>query len=60
MKQNERIYDILIKDIDKYIELREKSIYETIKEIEAKEVQDFIKNRLVLVSKYIGVGEENE
>lgn len=56
----ERIYDILIKDIDKYIELREKSIYETIKEIEAKEVQDFIKNRLVLVSKYIGVGEENE
>ena len=56
----EKLYDILMQDVDKYIEAKEKTFYELIKDITPEEVKEFITNRLVLVSKYIGVGEEDE
>ena len=56
----ESIYKTLMIYVDKYIGFCEKSFYEYIKDINATEIKDFIDNRLVLVSKYIGVGEDNE
>ena len=56
----ERLYDTLMNEVDKYIEAKEKTFYEYIKDITPEEVKSFITNRLVLVSKFIGVGEENE
>ena len=56
----EELYDILMKNVDKYIECRENTFYELIKDITPLEVKHFIENRLILVSKFIGVGEENE
>lgn len=56
----EKLYDTLMKEVDKYIEAQEKTFYELIKDITAQEVKSFITNRLVLVSKFTGVGEENE
>lgn len=56
----EKLYDTLMQDVDKYIEAKEQTFYELIKDITAEEVQEFITNRLVLVAKYTGVGEENE
>ena len=56
----ENIYSILMQEVDKYIECRKQNFYDIIKDIKAEEVEEFIDNRLVLVSKYIGVGEENE
>ena len=41
-------------------EYLDKKYYDVIKDITASEVKDFIDNRLVLVSKYIGVGDDNE
>lgn len=57
---NESIYSILMNEIDKYIECREKNNYEVVKDITPLQIKEFIDNRLILVSKYIGVGEENE
>jgi len=56
----EKLYDILMQEVDKYIEAKEKTFYELIKDVPPKEVKSFIINRLVLVSKFTGVGEENE
>lgn len=56
----EKQYDVLMQKVDRYIESLEKTFYELIKDITPEEVELFISNRLVLVSKYIGVGEENE
>lgn len=56
----ENIHTILMRSVDKYIECKEKTFYEIIKDISSLEVKRFIDNRLVLVSKYIGVGEEDE
>lgn len=56
----ERIYDILMDNVDKFIECKKKSFYEIVKDIIPYEIKDFIENRLVLVTKYIGVGEDNE
>ena len=56
----EKLYDTLMQEVDKYLEAKEKTFYELIKDITAKEVQEFITKRLVLVAKYTGVGEENE
>lgn len=56
----EKLYDTLMHEVDKYIEAKEKTFYELIKDITPEEVQSFIKNRLVLVSKFTGIGEENE
>ena len=56
----ERLYDTLMHEVDKYIEAKEKTFYELIKDITPEEVKSFIKNRLVLVAKFTGVGEENE
>lgn len=56
----ERLYDILMQEINRYIGFRNKTLYEQFRDITPEEVQEFIKKRLVLVSKYIGIGEENE
>ena len=56
----ENLHDILMLEVDKYIECKEKTFYEIIKDITIEEIKEFIDNRLVLVSKYIGIGEENE
>lgn len=56
----EKLYDTLMQDVDKYIEAKEKTPYELIKDITPEEVKSFIINRLALVAKYTGVGEENE
>ena len=56
----EKLYDTLMQDVDKYLEAKEKTFYELIKDITAKEIEEFITHRLVLVAKYTGVGEENE
>ena len=56
----ESIYKTLMVDFDKYIGFCKKSFYEYIKDINTLDVKEFIDNRLVLVSKYIGVGEEDE
>ena len=56
----EDIWDTLMEMIDKYIEYKEKSYYDYIKDITALEVKNFIDKKLILVSKYIGVGEEDE
>lgn len=56
----EKLYDTLMQEVDKYIEAKEKTFYELIKDITKEEVRNFIINRLVLVSKFTGVGEENE
>ena len=49
-----------MKNVDKYIECRKNTFYELIKDITPLEVKHFIEDRLILVSKFIGVGEENE
>lgn len=56
----ENIYNILMNEVDKYIECKENTLYELIKNIKPEEIKSFIENRLILVSKFIGVGEENE
>lgn len=56
----EKQYDVLMNEVDKYIEAKEYSFYELIKDIPAVEVQKFIQDRLVLVSTFTGVGEEDE
>lgn len=56
----ENIYDILMQEVDKYIECKEKTFYELIKDITPSEVKTFIQNKLVLVAKFTGVGEANE
>ena len=52
--------DYLVVRIKRFAEFNEKSRYEMMKDITALEVKNFIDNRLVLVSKYVGVGEEDE
>lgn len=56
----EYLGSILFSYVDKYLEYLDKKYYDVIKNITASEVKDFVDNRLVLVSKYIGVGDDNE
>lgn len=56
----EYLGSILFSYVDKYLEYLDKKYYDVIKDITASEVKDFIDNRLVLVSKYIGVGDDDE
>lgn len=56
----EYLGSILFSYVDKYLEYLDKKYYDVIKNITASEVKDFIDNRLILVSKYIGVGDDNE
>ena len=56
----EYLGSILFSYVDKYLEYLDKKYYDVIKDITASEVKDFIDNRLVLVSKYIGVVDDNE
>ena len=56
----ENIYSILMQDVDKYIECKKETLYKLTKNITPKEVKYFIENRLILSSKFIGMGEENE
>lgn len=56
----EYLGSILFSYVDKYLEYLDKKYYDVIKDITASEVKDFVDNRLVLVSKYIGVGDDDE
>lgn len=55
---SEDIYNILMEKIDYYIGVLECTFYDAVKDITPEMVQNFINNRLVLVSKYIGVGTD--
>ena len=51
---------ILFDYVDKYLGYTNEKYYDVIKSIKPLEVKDFIDNRLVMVSKYIGVGKDYE
>lgn len=55
----ENLSSILFNHVDKYLGYINQKYYDVIKSIKPLEVKEFIDNRLVMVSKYIGVGEEN-
>lgn len=50
----ENLGDILYEHIDKHLEYVKDNYYDILKTITKEEVSDFIKNRLVMVSKYVG------
>lgn len=50
----ENLGDILYEHIDKHLEYVKDKYYDVLKTITKEEVSDFIKNRLVMVSKYVG------
>lgn len=50
----ESLGDILYEHIDKHLEYVKDKYYDILKTITKEEVSDFIKNRLVMVSKYVG------
>jgi Predicted Zn-dependent peptidases len=50
----ENLGDILYEHIDKHLEYVKDKYYDILKTITKEEVSDFIKNRLVMVSKYVG------
>lgn len=50
----ENLGDILYEHIDKHLEYVKDKYYDLLKTITKEEVSDFIKNRLVMVSKYVG------
>lgn len=50
----ENLGDILYEYIDKHLEYIEDKYYDILKTVTKEEVYDFIKNRLVMVSKYVG------
>ena len=56
--REEDIYNVLMQKIDFYIGAQETTFYAAVKDITPEMVYDFINNRLVLVSKYIGVGTD--
>lgn len=56
----EELSTILFDYVDKYLGYSNEKYYDVIKSIKPLEVKDFIDNRLVMVSKYIGVGKDYE
>lgn len=50
----ENLGDILYEHIDKHLEYVKDKYYDILKTITKEEVSDFIKNRVVMVSKYVG------
>lgn len=56
----EELSTILFDYVDKYLGYTNEKYYDVIKSIKPLEVKDFIDNRLVMVSKYIGVGKDYE
>lgn len=56
----EELSTILFDYVDKYLGYTNEKYYDAIKSIKPLEVKDFIDNRLVMVSKYIGVGKDYE
>lgn len=56
----EELSTILFDYVDKYLGYSNEKYYDVIKSIKPLEVKDFIDNRLVMVSKYIGVGRDYE
>lgn len=56
----EELSTILFDYVDKYLGYTNEKYYDVIKSIKPLEVKDFIDNRLVMVSKYIGVGRDYE
>ena len=56
----EELSTILFDYVDKYLGYSNEKYYDVIKSIKPLEVKDFIDNRLIMVSKYIGVGRDYE
>lgn len=56
----EELSTILFDYVDKYLGYTNEKYYDVIKSIKPLEVKDFIDNRLIMVSKYIGVGRDYE
>ena len=56
----EELSTILFDYVDKYLGYSNEKYYDVIKSIKPLEVKNFIDNRLVMVSKYIGVGRDYE
>ena len=50
----ELIMNLVYEHIDKHLEYVKDKYYDILKTITKEEVSDFIKNRLVMVSKYVG------
>lgn len=55
----ENLYSILMQDVDKYLGCRENTFYELIENVTPEEIKTFIEDRLILISKFVGEGEEN-
>lgn len=55
--EKENLTDILMNEVDRSLEYKTESFYEFMKDISSSEIKKFIDDRLVLVSKYVGVGE---
>lgn len=56
----EELSTILFDYVDKYLGYSNEKYYDVIKSIKPLEVKDFIDNKLIMVSKYIGVGRDYE
>lgn len=56
----EELSTILFDYVDKYLGYTNEKYYDVIKSIKPLEVKNFIDNRLIMVSKYIGVGRDYE
>lgn len=57
--EKEKLLSILFVYVDEYLECYTEKYYDVIKNIKPIEVKDFIENRLIMVSKYIGEGVSN-
>lgn len=57
--EKEKLFSILFVCVDKYLEFYTEKYYDVIKDIKPIEVKEFIENRLIMVSKYIGEGVSN-
>lgn len=57
--EKEKLQSILFIYVDEYLECYTEKYYDVIKNIKPIEVKDFIENRLIMVSKYIGEGVSN-
>lgn len=57
--EKEKLLSALFVYVDKYLECYTEKYYDVIKNIKPVEVKEFIENRLIMVSKYIGEGVNN-
>lgn len=57
--EKEKLQSILFVYVDEYLGCYNEKYYDVIKNIKSIEIKDFIENRLIMVSKYIGEGVSN-